>query len=237
MSHQLISPQLSDSGLRLLKVGFCSNRQTETSTDYIFVSTACAGVVSSTEFGLIVSKLARLCLRNGSTNLRTCSKPKELAKVLKGLFDVSNGTITKIHIAGGADCAWLAAVALWLLELSVQVQDPTGEIIYRPGTTRTTDADDAQVILRYDTGPAETSSILQRSYFVPSGRMLLSRSLSAFQEEEIISHERVKWKSCLIDTFGQPMKKLLRSRAPQTGLCLGAAARIFEQIACHGTLE
>ncbi|OAL43154.1 hypothetical protein IQ07DRAFT_524896, partial [Pyrenochaeta sp. DS3sAY3a] len=96
---------------------------------------ACQGVVSTSEFGLALSKLSRLFLSDGTSNMLSCSKPEAIAKVLKGLFDVSIGSTKSIVIVGGPDCAWFAAVAHWLLELSVEILDSNGDVLYRPGFT------------------------------------------------------------------------------------------------------
>ncbi|ENH62286.1 hypothetical protein FOC1_g10015254 [Fusarium oxysporum f. sp. cubense race 1] len=44
---------------------------------------------------------------------------------------------------------------------------------------------------------------------------------------DTMSCGRVSWESCLVDTFGSPMRLLLGPQARSTGACLGSAARIF----------
>ncbi|PMD58819.1 uncharacterized protein K444DRAFT_530641, partial [Hyaloscypha bicolor E] len=111
------------------------------------IVSSCEGVVTTTNFGFVLSGLARICLLDGHNGLYTSSKPKDLAHVLKGLFDVSNGTLDKIHISGGSDCAWIAAVGHWLFGLQVVVEDASGNIIYRPGGIRSATRHDPQVPL------------------------------------------------------------------------------------------
>jgi len=191
---------------------------------------ACEGVVASTNFGLILSELARICLLDGHRNIRTSSAPKNIAKVLKGLFDVSKGAVEKIYISGGADCAWLAAVAHWLLGLRVVIQDQSGDPVYRPGNLKSTTAQDSQVIIYYGTSKPETSALVQKSYVVPSGRLLVTNL--DIPEDDILLHGRLNWSTCLCDTFGKQMKLLLKSFGPHTGACLGSAARIYEHLSC-----
>lgn len=196
---------------------------------------ACNGVVAATEFGLILSSLSQLCLRAGHSNIRECSKPDAIAKVLKGLFDISNGTLDKIYIVGGVDCAWLAAVTHWLLELSIQVQDESSNILYRPGTTNTLPTSEPQVVLCYEADRSESSAIVQQCYYIPSGRLIFIDN--NVPEMSTITHGRLKWTSCLTGVLGQPMKDLLTTKAAQVGICLGAAARILELMACCENLD
>ena len=199
------------------------------------IVSSCEGVVTTTNFGFVLSGLARICLLDGHNGLCTSSKPKDLAHVLKGLFDVSNGTLDKIHISGGSDCAWIAAVGHWLFGLQVVVEDASGNIIYRPGGIRSATRHDPQVVLSYSTvGPQSpgTSAITQKSYSLSSGRFLVDMVLGSLPEGDLLSHGRLDWSTCLLDAFGQSMKSLLTSFAPQTAKCLGSAARIYESRIC-----
>lgn len=82
---------------------------------------SCSGVLSSSDFGHTLHGIARVCLRDGQSNMRTSAAPESISKVLKGLFDVSNSTTQRVRVTGGADCAWFAAVAHWRLVLSVTI--------------------------------------------------------------------------------------------------------------------
>jgi hypothetical protein len=193
---------------------------------------SCEGVVAKTNFGIILSELSRICLLNGQSNLRTGSAPKNIAKVLRGLFDVSQGVVEQINIAGGADCAWLAAVAHWLLGLRVVVEDQLGNVVYRPGNLKSTMAQEPQVIIRFGTADSETSALTQKSYVVPNGRILLVEEMDN-PEDDILAHGRLNWSTCLCDTFGKQMQALLNTFASHAGACLGSAARIYEHLTCN----
>ncbi|KAK2673918.1 hypothetical protein RAB80_011461 [Fusarium oxysporum f. sp. vasinfectum] len=99
-----------------------------------------AGLLASSEFGLVLHGLTRLCLRDGLYNLQYSGSPKDIALVLKQVFEISTGRLDRLFLSGGADCAWIAAVAHWLLDLRVEVQDQDGTIIYRPDGTRSSAA-------------------------------------------------------------------------------------------------
>jgi hypothetical protein len=190
---------------------------------------SCQGTFASTNFGIILSELSRICLLDTRRHLPSNSAPEDVAKVLKGIFDVSNGAIERVFISGGADCAWLAAVAHWLLGLRVSVQDLTGNVVYRPGNLTSASTHDDQVIICFDTTETRASTLVSKSYFVPSGKILIERR---GHDSDILAHGRLDWSTCLCDAFGKNMELLLTSYAFQTGSCLGSIARIYEYTAC-----
>ncbi|KAG5795906.1 hypothetical protein H9Q69_005051 [Fusarium xylarioides] len=182
------------------------------------------GLLASSEFGLVLYGLTKLCLKDGQYNLRRSGSPKDIALVLKEVFEVSAGRLDRLFLSGGADCAWVATVAHWLLDLRVEVQHQDGTVIYRPDGTRSESSVGAQVIITYHEGLSnETLQVSRKHYAISSGKMLLHHG----QHQDIMSYGRVQWESCLVDTFGRPMRLLLGSQARSTGACLGYAARII----------
>jgi hypothetical protein len=192
---------------------------------------ASEGLLAPTEFGLVLHGLTKLYLRDGLPNTRACGPPKDIAIVLRQLFEVSAGRMDRLYLSGGADCAWIAAVAHWLLDLRVEIQDQDGTTIYRPDGTRSQHFPDAQVIITYTQvadEPHVPLQVVQKHYVIPSGHILLIRHPR--DENDILSYGRVAWDTCLVDTFGTPMKLLLGSQARTTGVCLGSAACIFSAV-------
>ncbi|KAF5645181.1 hypothetical protein F52700_2381 [Fusarium sp. NRRL 52700] len=182
------------------------------------------GLLASSEFGLVLHGLTKLCLMDGRRNLRSSGSPKDIALVLKEVFEVSAGRLDRLFLSGGADCAWIATVAHWLLDLRVEVQQQDGTVIYRPDSTRSEFSLDAQVIITYHHGDSsELLRVSRKHYVIPSGNVLINHH----QPQDIMSYGRLSWESCLVDTFGGPMRLLLGSQARSTGACLGSAARIF----------
>ncbi|KAM0185589.1 hypothetical protein ACHAPI_012095 [Fusarium lateritium] len=192
---------------------------------------ASEGLLAPTEFGLVLHGLTKLYARDGLPNTRACGPPKDIAIVLRQLFEVSAGRMDRFYLSGGADCAWIAAVAHWLLDLRVEIQDQDGTTLYRPDGTRSQLFPDAQVIIAYsqdDDEPHVSLQVTQKHYVIPSGHVIFVRHPS--DENDILSYGRVAWDTCLVDTFGTPMKLLLGSQARSTGVCLGSAARIFSAV-------
>ncbi|KAG4257940.1 hypothetical protein FPRO03_02895 [Fusarium proliferatum] len=182
------------------------------------------GLLASSEFGLVLHGLTKLCLVEGRSNLRDHGSPKDIALVLKEVFEVSAGRLNRVFMSGGADCAWVAAVAHWLLDLRVEVQNQDGTIIYRPDGTRSNSSPDTQVIITYYQDlSSEIVRVSRKHYVIPSGTMLFGH----IQIGHMMPYGRVSWENCLVDTFGSPMRLLLGSQARLTGACLGSAARIL----------
>lgn len=186
---------------------------------------ASEGLLAPTEFGLVLHGLTKFCLRDGRLNLRGSAPPRDIAVILKGVFDVSTGLLDRLFLTGGPDCAWVAAVSHWLLDLRVEVQDHDGTVLYRPGSTQNQTSPDAQIIITYSQGSSESVQIVRKRYVIPNGRIFIYDHTN--RDDDLLSHGRVEWGTCLVDTFGSPMQLLLGGQAVTTGACLGSAARIF----------
>ncbi|KAF5683058.1 hypothetical protein FDENT_7400 [Fusarium denticulatum] len=182
------------------------------------------GLLASSEFGLVLHGLTKLCLMDGQRNLRSSGSPKDIALALKEVFEVSAGRLDRLFLSGGADCAWIATVAHWLLDLGVKVQHQDGTVIYRPDGTRNEFSLDAQVIITYHQGgSSELQRVNRKHHIISSGNMLINHH----QPQDIMSYGRLSWESCMVDTFSGLMRTLLGPQARSTGACLGSAARIF----------
>lgn len=190
---------------------------------------ACEGAVVTTNFGIILSQLSRMCSSTPGVRGRTCSRPDIVAQSLKALFEVSLGTISRVHFSGGKDCAWIAAVAHWLLGLRVLVTDAFGDPLYRPGSLGPFAFEEAQVIICYGPPEVDTSSLVQRSYSLPNGRPLCR---ATDPDDAVLSQGRLAWSSCLCDAFGEQMSSLLTTDASHTGAILGHAAVVHDKMMC-----
>lgn len=59
------------------------------------------------------------------------SNPEDIAKAIHGPGEISNGKVSTITVTGGIECAFIAAFAHWLLNLSISVEDEAGRVIYQ----------------------------------------------------------------------------------------------------------
>ena len=51
-----------------------------------------------------------------------CSEPRDTARALRGLFDVTKGVLKGITITGDSNWGFIAAVAHWLFDLKILVE-------------------------------------------------------------------------------------------------------------------
>ncbi|RGP76716.1 hypothetical protein FLONG3_5156 [Fusarium longipes] len=149
-----------------------------------------------------------------------------MPEALKQVFEIATGRLDRLFVSGGAHCAWIAAVAHWIFDLSVEVRDPDGDVIYRPGGATNESSIDSQVTITYSNMQARHSmQVTGKHHVIPSGsRLIIGDTTYRFNG---LSYGRVAWQNCLVDTFGSPMRLLQESQARTTGICLGSAARIF----------
>ena len=131
-------------------------------SQFLALGKASAGIVHDTDFNRIMNKMLgdqlwrQWGLRDTSPEVPDIDEAileafnaEDIAKVLHGLFKVSRGDAAYIVVNGGSECAFIAALADWLLNLKVQVQNNNGITLFE-----NTNAGEAQVYVRY----GETSS-------------------------------------------------------------------------------
>ena len=183
------------------------------------------GLLVSTEFGLILHGIARLFLKDDRWIRPSAGPPKAIAAVLKQIFEISRGGLDQLYVSGGADCSWIAAVSHWIFDLRVELRDQNDNIVYRPDGTKNKSSADAQIIITYSEHNEPGSiQVTRKHYAIPSGKLLFTDD---GMEHGSITYGRVSWETCLIDTFGKPMRLLLGPQARTFGNCLESAARFF----------
>src|SRR5205085_10808250 len=91
----------------------------------------CAGSLAESQFPCLLIGFERLL--NLQLRVQGCPSPPDpetLARAISILGELSRGTLVTATFAGGLDCAWIAALAQWLLCLSVEIIDQAGSCIY-----------------------------------------------------------------------------------------------------------
>ncbi|KAK5197040.1 hypothetical protein LTR72_000268 [Exophiala xenobiotica] len=207
---------------------------------------ACAGTLSTSRFTKLAEHLmhsagddrrlgayrtyempARRSRGRCDTRLRTCSSPKKIAAALSELSRVSQNVLKSVTIVGGSDAAWLAALAEFLLGLSVRLTTTNGTLLYR-----NRDDEDFQVEVVVDISPStEGDPILSLT-----GKTVVLEDVTQLFEEEGRSSDaavvsgRVEWKHILSRSFLSEFNNLLKIGAT-AGECIGSAARLFKGLA------
>ena len=197
---------------------------------WIHLTEVCGGALASTAFGQCLSNISNLYLPDGGSEMRLRSQPSAIANALDGLIAVSNGSIERVQFVGGADCAWIAAFAIWLLELPVQIIDVHGENLYFY------DADgmlNPKVLIIRGTPLPSSPHLISKSYVIPNGEVLIRGEVGqqVARAGDVLSYGRVPWHSLLRATFGKKVEDLLDgSLTTSFGIALGSAARIFTSV-------
>ncbi|EGX52175.1 hypothetical protein AOL_s00043g318 [Orbilia oligospora ATCC 24927] len=96
---------------------------TPTMTQWINLIKACAGALSHSNFKNHLTGISSLYygLHKEPKQL-VRGNAVQIASALFGLNQVSSGKINEALIVGGADCALIAAIASWLLDLDVEIR-------------------------------------------------------------------------------------------------------------------
>ncbi|KAF4436571.1 hypothetical protein F53441_13209 [Fusarium austroafricanum] len=142
------------------------------------------GLLASTEFGLVLHGLSKLCLGDDLLDWRSSGSPKDIALwpigclTFESRFETKMGRLSIVQMGREANLLQIRKLSL----------------------------------------------LVRKHYTISSGLKLFS---SYIEPERMMSYGRVPWETCLVDTFGNPMKFLLRTEPRWTGRCLGLAARLF----------
>lgn len=206
-------------------------------SQFLALVKASAGVISRTEFSRIMDKMLgdqlwRQPLRGSFSDLEAAdvdegileaSNAKDLAYVLHGLFKVSRGAAAYMEVNGGSECAFVAALANWLLNLKVQVQNSNGQITF--DNTKAGEA--VQVCVRYGHARGDAIQLAGTTYLLRSCREIISRIPD---KEDFPLIARTPWETCLVRVFGGSFIAL--SKLPHLlGDYLGSVARVYTALA------
>ena len=99
---------------------------------------ACKGTLATTNLPAQLGSLMRIetgyCQildRTENSNVsRTHATPQSIAEALLLIAEVSRGALASVVITGGSDTAWLAAIAEWLLDLTLLMRTDTNPELY-----------------------------------------------------------------------------------------------------------
>ncbi|KAL9619903.1 MAG: hypothetical protein Q9160_005550 [Pyrenula sp. 1 TL-2023] len=195
------------------------------------LTTACAGVVSSSVFGEVGDMMLgdlRSILDKSRTKFfgRSISPPEDVARALHGLFQVSRGVHEQIEILGGPNCAFIGAFASWLLDLNLHIEDDNGTLIYLDAPNR----EGAQVRIRYCsmTQMFKKLVIVSSTYVLRDSESMFHRN--SYQNEELSFSVRTSWDGCLNRVFWNATPRLI-GVSQILGEFLGNTARIYAALA------
>jgi hypothetical protein len=196
-------------------------------SQFVQLAKACSGVLLNTSLSgtidIVLADLSRFRQDGRLKTTTSAADPSDVAKALQGLFKISRGDVDRITITGGAESVFLAALATWLFDLRVYVEDGNGNLMFNSNVRCD---DDVQVLVRC-TDPsdnrkvvlAETTYILRphdhREFLVESG------------DDRILELTfRTPWDKCLSRVFGSLFKNLCALERHLASY-LGSVARVY----------
>ncbi|KAH0537441.1 hypothetical protein FGG08_005749 [Glutinoglossum americanum] len=132
----------------------------------------CSGCLSHSKFSHYFEQFS-LFLVPKDWDSRAPAPAKDIAKALATLADLSNASLHSSTFVGGVECAWLAAVAEYLLRLRIEIQDEEGRLIYNSGNSN--DETPIQAFFRREpkNGILLPGPVVQHICFISKGEHLL----------------------------------------------------------------
>ncbi|CAF9915692.1 MAG: hypothetical protein HETSPECPRED_002559 [Heterodermia speciosa] len=179
----------------------------------------CSGVLAQSPFGVVVEFFWRLNPHSGERQ-RFCGNIKDVAHAMEGLAKISSGLMKSMVLKGDSSLAFLAAIAQWLLDLRVVVQDASGHIVY-PSVEP--DVNDYQLMIIYvdDRVTSESVARVGGAYYIGSLEDVITNKI-----ENVCLNGRVEWANALGHTFGSSATKLLQVPT-LLGALFGGAAKLY----------
>lgn len=177
------------------------------------IANLCSPAVNASQFPLLVDGFSRLLIERITTTRPDevlATSPDDLATALLELVPLTLGQVANLTMVGKADCAWLAALAVWLFSLRVEIIDHRGTVLYQSqGATLHAGPKSFQLtIIRFEDGQSSFPQALTRSrtHLVPPGNILFKRKTDEYHQ---FVTGRSEWKTLLTDAFNSSFKKLL----------------------------
>ena len=196
-------------------------------------SSACAGSLSKSPIPEAVAKMIDLCIRSLSEQDICLRKPRaeELAETVLALGNISRGILTNVVVEGGLCVGFLAAIAVWLLNMKVELHAVDGTIIY--STCPDQEEPDAKFMLaplKGRRGDETTLQTVSKTYEISDGKRLFAHG---GQKSFIITDVsfRMPWDKCLSYAFGmEPGFEPLMRDLKLVGTAIGSAANLFDKL-------
>ena len=197
-------------------------------TQFLALVKACSGVVARSGFGRRLDAMTGhglwLFSRTYSSMLKA-SNAIEIAKALNALFQITRAEVETITLLGQNECAFVAALADWLFDLAIYIEDDAGEVLFK--SFEDLSREGAQVLVIYTEERFPTAIQQSTTYVLPVGTDVIS-IYNANSESRWIW--KVPWNGCLVRTFGSTFQTL-SGLSHILGSYLGSAARIYAALA------
>jgi hypothetical protein len=215
---------------------------------WLRIVNACAGTLAKTDFGKLVQKLRDLhgsepaefvggTYENLDDRWPSRSSSETMAKAFVELAQVARTPESSITIEGGKDVGFLAAVAEWLLDMSIVITNGSGATLYPNYEPKS--PIQARFILFDRFSESSQSHHVGSTY--PRTRLVRLNDISDFlytngEDNRMKAGGRLPWDECLSRSFNLSFNAPL-GLGEMFGLkryfasAIGSAARVFEAVA------
>ncbi|EPS43657.1 hypothetical protein H072_2329 [Dactylellina haptotyla CBS 200.50] len=109
----------------------------------------CEGALTYSNFSHHLAHIENLySTRFGQTQRFKRGDQVQIASALNELANVANGTTAEATFVGGVDCALIATIALWLLDLNIEIRlDATNEVLFRQASSTRIDPQGGYLVI------------------------------------------------------------------------------------------
>ena len=196
---------------------------------------SCAGLVTNSTFGVRAEQLMRL---EGNTRIACwgsrCDQSKksrgvaskaDIADTLLGLSKLSRGILHQMTIIGRADAGLIAAIADWLLDLTIEIKDSVNQsTLYKNCEA----SKNPELLIIFEKDVPETSlQCAGQTYRLPDATELIRRE--ALPPTAGVLSGRLLWEKAFSHTFGEDFNAL-KGMAHAFGAAIGCAAVIYQAL-------
>ncbi len=187
----------------------------------------CSGILTSSHLVLILNGFRRLILSQPDMpNLKYGQHPKPptvVAEAILILARVSRKNLVSTTFTGALDCAWLAALAEWVLSLDVGIFSSSGLSLYRSRLGTGVLPQVTIVCSGGTTTEMKADLTVSRALVVPYERSIVhvEPEFETNARPGTFLNWRSSWSSILLDTFhGEADRLLTDGTGRQFALCL-----------------
>lgn len=194
----------------------------------------CAGLFSTSMFGVKIAQISRLCGFTRNAQIRSkvnAAHAEEMARALCAIGTVQTGQCESIDVVGGISCCWAVVFCDLLLGLRVQVLRSDGTLVF---ASQAAIGDKPQI--RFLVGIGNNADAI-----ICTGRIITLKSeefVSRWHRNVDLSYAavtgRLDWKTMICDSFDNVADILtIEGRGTRPFARLFSAAAVFY---CHGRL-
>ncbi|KAI9667701.1 MAG: hypothetical protein M1821_000518 [Bathelium mastoideum] len=169
---------------------------------------------------------------------RSCAQPRELAKVLIAISQISRRELISVTVAGGSDTGWLIAFCEWHFQLVFRIIDgSSGDILY-PRQDHDANNGDVQINFIFEMAFPAKNNIEQHStklrldekiYRLGDATELIFTEDNHFSSARACVAGQIEWSTVLSEHFGIEFKMIQGSKRA-FGRAIGCFARILKAI-------